>query len=56
MGIKKAAFLIKLDKYLADHPFEPSVSRDSYNQLAAENSKLKDQVGYFAGENDRLEK
>ncbi len=53
---KKAAFLIKLEKYLAAHPFEPSVSRDIFNELAAENLKLKEQIGYFAGENDRLEK
>lgn len=53
---KKSAFLVKLDKYLADHPFEPSVTRESFEKLAAENSKLKDQVAYFAGENDRLDK
>lgn len=53
---KKMAFLIKLDKHLAVHPFEPSMTRDSFNEMAAENSKLKDQVGYFARENDRLEK
>jgi hypothetical protein len=53
---KKAAFLIKLEKHLTAHPFEPSVTRNSFNELAATNSELKAQVGYFASENDRLEK
>lgn len=53
---KKHEFLDKVARHLAVHPFEPSVTRDSFNELAARYGGLRDQIGYLAGENARLEK
>ena len=53
---KKHEFLDKLARHLTTNPFEPSVTRDSFNELTARYAGLRDQIGFFAGENARLEK